>query len=278
MTSLPRERFYWAEIDPGPIAPRRVTSRRLGYLFEPVLPVPLESVHAVYARSSRGAYVACAMDREALKALRTTESLAVTPSSTPEFIGGTVGPDRLNLLTGEFEAAAIRRARTRWTLRIAAIMALAATLLTIGLQRRIDHAAATRRAVTAAITDAIERAVPASASSSQLPELVLVSELRRLEQTRAAPSWSDEDVALPLAAILSAWPREAEARTQSIIATPAGLTVNATVADHDRAQILATALTPTSAALESWRSAQPQVRSERGGMRVTIRLSKEAER
>jgi len=43
-------------------------SRQLGYLFENLLPLPLEQVHAIYRRvpKQQRSFIGCAMDRAAL--------------------------------------------------------------------------------------------------------------------------------------------------------------------------------------------------------------------
>src|SRR5690606_20144757 len=63
--SWPPDRFYWGVLDVRDL-PRNADRC---YLLEPVLPVPIESVQAVYEPVGDGRVLACAAPREALEVL-----------------------------------------------------------------------------------------------------------------------------------------------------------------------------------------------------------------
>ena len=52
---LPAESFYWAILETGSLPrPKHPTTVQLGYLFENVLPVPIEEIQATYRPIASG--------------------------------------------------------------------------------------------------------------------------------------------------------------------------------------------------------------------------------
>src|SRR4051812_38964886 len=88
---LPPERFFWAVLDAS-VLPRRITDpkRQLGYLFEGVLPISIESVQAVYARiHGTRQFVGCGIERKNLQVVlgeQPKDLVHFGPESLPNFV------------------------------------------------------------------------------------------------------------------------------------------------------------------------------------------------
>ena len=248
--------FYWGELD-GSLLPRgrRAARTALGYLFESVLPTPLESVHSIYVKAGEfenGAprYVACGMDRKRLQAHIDEHGdglLQLGPNALPEWIEGDVEPKDLNLLSGPFEPAPVARLRRRWLGSIAALIALTAGALIFGAWHRTISLETRQREIHQATEHVYKQVFGAEAlnsSSSQPSALRLVAERRRLQRTRQGnvEQFMDRDAAVALAGLLQHWPNDLHQQTQSIIVTGSSITVRAQVPSSDDAQRLANAL------------------------------------
>ncbi len=260
------ERFYWAMLDepcPRLLSPRR--RARLGYTFESVLPAPIESVHASYARAGNRT-VACAMDRDELEQIRAWGAIALHPADAPPFIADQIEAvplDRLNLLTGAFEPPALTRHRCRRALETIAALILVTAILALGAQRRIDTAHASADAADAARLALLADILPPAPGATQAPELRLVGELRRLQRTRAVPAadLAPPDGAAPLADLLAVWPADLHVRTRQLRASPTEIHIQVALDAIEQADVLAAALGEA----RGWQARLPQVGPERSG-------------
>ena len=84
----PSTSLYWAVLDASmlPRRPGSPSGRQLGYLFEEVLPVPIESVHAVYLPLHGQHYLACGADEALVRAAHDNGALALVPTELPPFV------------------------------------------------------------------------------------------------------------------------------------------------------------------------------------------------
>lgn len=267
----PPERFYWGVLNVQGL-PRNADR---GYLLEPLLPVPTESVHAVYAPAGEGRVLACAAPREALEELDPT-ALSLAPESLPDAVGDVeVDPARLNLLVGPYQPRQVRRLRAIWHISVAAILAAGAGLAILGLHERarVHERAATD--VQEALNALYDQVLPGRlAGSMQNPALLLSTELERLRRTRteAAPTQIAGDAALVLADLLAHWPGELMLRTESLTVAADEVTLTGLVDSAEKVEPLRSAL----GELDAWRLALPRTESTGDGdVRVTLRLTKE---
>lgn len=266
----PPDRFYWGVLDTSGL-PRGADR---SYLLEPLLPLPVESVHTVYASAGDGRVLACAAPREALDEVDPS-ALSLAPELLPEAVGDLqVDPARLNLLVGPYQPRPVRRLRAVWRASATVIIALCAGLAALGLHRRAQ--VYERAAVDAqvALSTLYDQVLPTRlANSSQDPALLLSTELERLRRTRsdAAPAQSTGDAAIILADLLARWPGEVMLRTESLTVAPAEITLTILVDAAEHVEPVRTAL----AGLEGWRLALPRTEStNQGDVRVTLRLTK----
>jgi hypothetical protein len=279
----PAERFYWAVLDAS-VLPTRArwgngrSAMRLGYLFENVVPgVPIEDVHSVYRRlkGRQGRFVACGVPFTVLEGVD-PDAVTLRPRSLPSFIQEDLDPARLNVLTGPYLPGAVRRLRRRWLAHIGVMLVVCVGALLVGAERRVGAVGKQHDDVIAARTLVLEQVLgpqTRTTGSSQPPELRLTAELRRLEQTR------NPDVAIAQLAngssilneLLSRWPGDVHARTESIVVAPASITVRATVDTMADAQRFADAFV----GLRDWRLRQPRSESRRGHVDVTLRFERD---
>lgn len=263
---LPPERFYWAVLDAPAARDRRAA---LGYLFESVLPVPVERVHAVYSPLRDNRFLACGMDRDQLTSHEGT--LLLGPETLPEFLDGAVDPVTINLLVGSFEPWAVRRARRRATL-IACAAILACTLVVgWGQLRRASRWHEISESFAQATAGVYHRVVPPSGSSGSTvpPAARLTAELRTLDRTRSeAPAGSPREIAPALAAMLASWPPGLSASTESLTAAAGAITLTVRLPDEASAERLERELKPPP----GWRVSQPTVQREREGLTVRVRM------
>ncbi len=282
---LEPNRFYWGELETtnvgGSGTRGRHRTNQLGFLLESVLPVPIESVHAVFLPLAEGRVLGCAMDREQL-ARRSASAISLGPSAIPEFagIGNSAGQvdstaNSINLLVREFEPASVRRARSQWRAQAAVLLALCAFLIAIGLERRTRAAHADARASLAAVEDVYEQNLGPSESWNQPPAALLLSELRRLRQATAARAEVEEpqDASSALADVLARWPEELEMRTDSIQARHDRITLAARLPDSASAERLERALGD----IVGWRTGQRMLRRSRDNIELTLPLTRETE-
>lgn len=265
---LPPGRFYWGMLDGGAL-PRNPSRRetRLGYLFESVLPVPVESIHAVYAPLDSGRVVACGIDRGALS--EHAGALVLGPDGPPDLFPEDVDPRSLNLLVGEFEPRAIRRARARLVSIVCAGVMLLALTIGWGQLRRAAAHAERARSLSDATAAVYDRVLPPSTSALP-PAARLTAELRSLDRTRGEKKGiaGPTEIAPTLAAMLASWPSGLHVTTDAITASPTAITLAVRLPDEPAAERFERELR----APEGWRLSQPSVQRERDGITVRVRM------
>lgn len=273
----PAGRFYWAILDtsdfPRAAFSRRPSAQQLGYVFERVLPgLAIEQVHAVYRQlPGDGRALACGVQAEALATIA-EDVVALSPESLPAFLAEPVDAASLNLLTGRFLPAALRRLRRLWIVQLMVLLVICVALLVYGLERR-TMAVRSRLADVAEARASMLSAIlgPAGEAAPGLPpELQLAAEVRRLEQTRNSDGEIAEltDCSGILEAVLMRWPAEVSTRAESISITEGAVTVRAAVETMADAQRFASAFVD----LPGWRLNQPRSEARRDQVVVTMRL------
>ncbi len=277
----PTERFFWGVLDasalPSRLGRSRPDQQQLGYLFEEMLPYPIEHVQAVYLPQPGRRFIACGILRPQLEQIPAA-TLTLGPESAPPAIIGDAQLDcgQINLLTGPFEPSEVRRLRCAAGREAVVIAAAALLILWMGAHRRTDALKTATADLNAIRSDVYSKLYDASAPpSNQPPELRLTAELRQLRATRAKQlgSLHQFDAARCLEAILSHWPRDHSERTESISVTSTSMTVTAMLPSAEQAQRFAGAF----ATVAGWQSSQPQVDSTGEGVRLTLRWQKTAE-
>jgi hypothetical protein len=164
----------------------------------------------------------------------------------------------VNVLTGRYAPAALRRVRRRALVTGLLCLAACGTLATIGLERRVAAArslAVSIRAAEAAMIGDVLGPEPARAGAPA-PQTRLTAELRQLRQTRQDdPAARDvADCAASLGALLAHWPGDLFVRTESVVVAPGSISLSASVESMGDAQRLADAL----GRVPGWRIRQPQ--------------------
>lgn len=295
---LPPDSFYWAIVD-RTLLNRRTNNREtgLGYLFENILPVPIENVQTVYHDLAEGKTLACGMERQTLQTFAGVgEAITLTPTALPVFIDLDVNPDTLNLLTGHFEPKRIRWLRRRWLINCLVLILLCSIVLTAGLQRRIRVMETGIEQLHARQIELYEHSLADIAGEhidsgttravlggrAQPIELRFLAELRRLRQTRGKQPGEQRlvDASKALTSLLARWPRDLNTQfgesdqnplyllTESISITPTALSLRGTVPSSDDAQRLAEYLR----GIEGWTMRQPELRSAGDTVQTTLRF------
>lgn len=270
---LPPEAFYWGVLDTSSL-PARAARRpdRLGYLFESVLPVHIERVHATFLPIGGDRVLACGMDEDRLRELAAPGVLTLGPSTLPGFLEEPIDAQSITLLTGEFEPSEIRRARGRVVKLCAAAVLVCSLLVLAGQVRR---AASQNRLATAyadATASVYDRVLPPSTGRSPaLPAAArLTAELRSLDRTRGdRPAESGpREVGPTLASLLASWPADLHVTTEALSVSDTAINITARLPDSAAAERFERELR----APEGWRLAQPDVRTERDGILFRARM------
>lgn len=267
---LPPESFYWAVLDTSAL-PGRAARRpaqhpaRMGHLFEALLPVPIEQVHASYLPMPGRRVLACGMDTDRLaefatQGLVTRSVLTLGPASVPAFLGEAPDPTAINLLHTHFEPTEIQRARRRFVAASAAAVLACAALILAGQLRRASAHNLQARASTDATASLYAQVLPPSTSTLP-PAARLTAELRSLDRTRGThpAERGPREVAPTLAALLASWPTDLHLTTESLSVSDTAITLTARLPDTAAAERFERELRPPDA----WRLAQPEVRAER---------------
>lgn len=242
---LPPDRFFWGVLRPVTAGLRKKpTIEQLGYLFEQVLPVPIDEVQAAYHRQSDGRWIACGMKRSELADELTGTEVTLTPSHAPAFLTDMLDElrtDDLNLLTEDFEPAPVRTWNRRCTMAAAGLVALLSSGLTSYLYLQERAASSEMSQVYALQMKVFEQALghgfhrsDATSAQGQPPELRLLAELRQLRRTRQPNRdvINQPDAAEHLVRLLGMWPSPDEALHLADESPPAG-TLRTTVASAD---------------------------------------------
>jgi len=274
-TSVPVSELYFAVLAP-PVCPRgRSRSEELAYALEAALPVPLDSVHAVYRPLSDARVLAVAIERTQAEALARTHT-SVHPAAWPDWLSPLaegMEPTSINLLSGPCRSPRVTTARNilvRHALLGIAAIALAAS---IGLERRIRAQHADTTSAQARASEIYTRALGPAQNNVQSPAARMTSELRRLRATRgpAAATRTQTPADTVLASLLSAWPADSLARTESITIAERTVEVVLRVDDLDAAQTFISAL-GTAPGL---RPGPAKTDREGAEIRLSLRLDRE---
>ncbi len=281
----PADQFYWAILDRS-VLPRGVRNApaQLGYLFESRLPVPIDTIHAVYAPIDDDRVLACGAPTEALDEADLGEALTLVPADLPPWVDDDtreqVTVDSLNLLTGPWLPPAIRRGQRRLVGWVAAAIVLCAACLVIGFERQraaSDAAAADVRSTEMDVyAGVLGESVRSSIDSSFPPEQRIIAEHRRLMQTRSGPVEAQNDridAALLLTAILERWPTEQFIETETISVTNGAVTLVLRVPDLEDVQPIADAFSD----LPDWQVTQPQTFARQTHVDMTLRFTRTEE-
>lgn len=279
---LPPERFYWAVLDGSITNSRaRLSNSQLRYLFEPLLPVPLAQVHAVFLRLNGNRVLACGVEKRVLEQDVPVSTVSCGPRTFPSFVETTdakADADSVNLLTGGFAPPVVRGLRRSVLRRTVTFMLLCCLLLLIGIERRTASLRADANVMRADVADVYDYVLgPAPADQVQPRDVQFVAELRRLQRTRATDESSRThfyiaDVTQDLAALLSRWPDDIHLRTESIAVTPSTITIRADLPTPEASAAIA--------ALErwgAWKRDQPEIsnRTDTETSTLTMRFRRE---
>ncbi len=278
----PADQFYWGILDRS-VLPRsaRHAPEQLGYLFESRLPVPIDSIHAVYIPIDDDRVLAVGAPVEFLNEADLTDVLTLTPDELPEWIDDDVRTevdvDSINLLTGPWTPIAIRRGRRRMTGWATAFVVACAGLLMVSFERQ-RHAFATaegdaRDATMDVYAEVLGDSVRATVNSSFPPEQRLIAEHRRLLQTRSGPEETREeriDAADLLTAIIERWPTEQYIETETISVTGGAVTLVLRAPSLEDVQPIADAF----ADLPGWQVTQPQTVARQDHVDITLRFTR----
>jgi len=274
---LPADRFYWGVLDASALPRRaRSTPEQLGYLFESVLPVAVDTIHAVYLPIGTDRVLACGIDLDDLHDHAAQGWLTLSPEAVPGFISETLGepidPGRLNLLTGAFEPRWVRARRRGTTLIACAAILLCAGLILAGQSRRAARLLGHTRALESATAELYDAVLPPS-SSPLPPSARLTAELRLLDRTRgtASPESGPVEVAPALAVMLASWPNDLHLTTDSLRASSTAITLSVRLPDEAAAERFERELR----APPGWSLSQPNVVRERDGIAVRVRMEPE---
>jgi len=235
--TIPHTELYWAELDTSVLPQaRRRDPVRLGYLFESVLPCPIDTVHAVYAHQSPSRAIACGIDRERLDEYR-SDAVTLRPDWLPTFLDG-ADHNAFNLLVGEYEPDPVRVLRRRWMAWSSAALLVVTGVISLGIERRVMQERRVQDRISERSDQIYSNSFGEEALRRQPAPALLVAELRRLRATRAdSPEVTEEDsAALVLSRFLRDWPTTVKTRTESIEATGGAVRVSMLLDDTESAE------------------------------------------
>ena len=272
---VPPSDLYFALLE-SPVSPRgKARAEELTYALEAALPVPIDTVHAVYRSLPDGRVLAVGIDRDRASALCRVHTSAC-PEAWPDWLRPSVtavDPASVNLLTGPCRSPVVVSARNAAVRHALLGVVLLGVLGAAGVERRIR---AEQSAVTALRqqSDSVYRDAlgPAGAGAQPAPAR-MTSELRRLRATRGSdPQTSAARPAdAVLAELLGVWPDGAQARTESITVAERTVEVLLRVDDFEAAQGIITAL----GAAPGLRPGPAKTDREPNDVRVSLRFDRE---
>lgn len=244
--SVPPAELYFAVLD-RPVSSRgRAREEELSYAFEAAVPVPIDSVHAVYRPLPDTRVLVVAIDRSRAESFARTHT-RLHPARWPDWLvplAERIDPASVNLLSGPCRSERTTAAYHALVCHALIGLTLIALAFSMGLERRVH---AQRRDAASAQSRASEiytRALGPASGAAQPPVARMTSELRRLRATRG-PADTKRDQApadAVLAGLLSAWPADSQARTESITIAERSVEVVLRVNDLDAAQAFISAL------------------------------------
>lgn len=278
------ERFYWTLLDvpAGRSGARAFTSAHafplppgLRIAMQDDVPVPMETLHAVgiglsSIAGSTPKILAIAASREDLADALSTDAVSLTPGSIPALAHSVeqVTPGQLNMLIGEFEPRATRRARTmRHLLSMAAVLA-AAGLLGIGLNRRAEHAEALAIAAKSHAATLLTQLTNGSPAKDREGLQRTLAYTRALRTAMHDPEATTN--AMPaLVSALKTWPLSATATPQSlgVSGNDGGLATISVSVEGDPAEFLHHVTPP-----EGWTLDEPRLNASGSVTRVVLTL------
>lgn len=251
--SLPPERFYWCLIHGSPWRGAGQLPIGMMPMLADEVPIDTELLHAVGAPAEDGSLVVCAMPRDELDDL-TAGPLSLTPSKLPDTLGASgVDAQSVELLVGDYEPRAVRRARSARSAIVAVTIALCSIAVTLGLHRRADDA----RSLARRAASELASIDTASIGSALAARRALQEELARTPLRR--------DITGDLALLLADWPiDQGQLRSVSIDGDQVNI---AATTEFDAAALIAAVRAPTG-----WAADEPRVTSAGEVARVSISM------
>jgi hypothetical protein len=276
--SFPADQFYWGVLDVSSL-PRRYQQSRdhLGYLLEPLLPVPLADVQFDGVRVGRTTqWIACALPTERFESVSDDE-VVLRPESIPECVmdaaDGTVSAEAFNLLHSRFESPTVARVRRHWLMTAAGIAVMFTALACVGLHRRAVRYADAAQQLRVRQNDVYVRVV-GRPNGTQSRHLQMLAELRTYQRVQSAESQQAmlADVVPIFAALTSRWPDDLSTRTEKVFVRADGLDITTNLATSDEVQALAESLAQTGErALPRFDVPNPSLRQGRDGVQASLR-------
>jgi hypothetical protein len=272
--TVPTSELYFAVLD-RPVSPRgRARTEELAYAFEATVPVPLDSVHTVYRHLPDARVLAIAIEKARAESFARTHTSA-HPAAWPDWLAPLteqIEPTSINLLSGPCCSPRVAAARQALIRHVCIGLALIALTTSLGLERRIRAQHADAISAQARAAEIYTRALGPALSTAQPPAPRMTSELRRLRATRDPAESRDQTPAdTVLAGLLSAWPADSQARTESITVAERTVEVILRVDDLDAAQTFITAL----GAAPGLRPGPAKTDREGSEIRLSLRLDRE---
>ncbi len=240
---------YWGMIDTAGLPPipfgrlrPGIERRRLDHQFDPVLPIAVEEVHAVYHPVGGDRVLACGIGRGKIAVLHAEGWDTVVPGIIPPEVSDRVDPVDLNMLVAEFTPAKVARHRSRRRNLVAASLAVAGLILTAGNLRRAGHAQDSMKSLRSQQASLYQEAI-GEPDGPMPPAVRMTTELRRLSATRGAKATFDRPAAeLDLQELLACWPRSEEIRVERLFIQPGRIDITAEASDASAVAALVEAL------------------------------------
>jgi hypothetical protein len=273
--SVPVSELYFAVLD-RPVSPRgRARAEEIAYALEAALPVPLDSVHAVYRHLPDDRVLAIAIEKTRAESLARTHTSA-HPTAWSDWLAPLaeqIEPTSINLLSGPCRSPRVSTAQNALIRHACIGLALIALTASIGLERRIRAQNTDTTSAQARAAEIYTRALGPAPNAAQPHAARMTSELRRLRTTRgpAAATRTQTPADTVLAALLSAWPADSQARTESITIAERTVEVILRVDDLDAAQTFISAL----ATAPGLRPGPAKTDREGNEIRLSLRLDRE---
>ena len=195
-----------------PRPPGRINHRIASFAVEGQLPRPLEDLCVAW-RAIGDRLVVVAVDREQAESWLADGIQSAVLTETPS--EGELDVPPIELLSGTFLPASIRRHRGGRLVSVVAMLAVVCAVVSLGLHQRtrtlgMQADAANER------TMSVARSVLPDLRLGVSPELALTGELRRLRSMATGDREdSPPDSRTALAALLASWPEDAGFRVES---------------------------------------------------------------
>jgi hypothetical protein len=214
------DELYMAVLD-APIARGRNRTQELLYAFESHVPADTATLQTVFHQLRDKRVLAVAIPSQRVRELGSDATVA-HPQFWPDWLDlpkKAVSPECVNLLVGPCTPEVVSRSRRATRHAVLLTIALAATLCSWGLERRIRHANSSAEVSRSSMNAMYDEALGTLEPRHQPPAAMLTAKLRELRSTRSVGSDLSDDSARAdsmLAQILRNWPKDAMLRTDSI--------------------------------------------------------------